>query len=108
MSNNTIILNVPPSLEKFTPYLALFFVGMMHKLDKNSHKKTPTVETIPTIIDLLVEEVIEFEDQFHTDKNNENSLIELMDTANFAFLAYVALRMQGVEHAKASSDNPTG
>jgi hypothetical protein len=71
---------------------------MIKKLDKNSWKSTPTVESLPRIMDLLIEEIIEFEDQIILDKFDENSLIELMDQANFSFLAYVALRLQGVEH----------
>jgi hypothetical protein len=49
-------------------------------------------------MDLLVEEIVEFENQLEEDKFNENSLVELMDQANFSFLAYVALRRQGVKH----------
>jgi hypothetical protein len=103
-----ITVDVPVSLQKHARHLAKFFEGMIRKLDKNSHKDTPTIHNIPTIVDLLVEEVVEFEDQFHTDRNNENSLIELMDVANFAFLAYVALRNQGVEHAQKASGANVG
>ena len=93
-----MLVQVPDSLVKYTDQLAGFFSGMMHKLDINSHKDTPTMKSIPEIIHNLQEEVLEFEDQLLQDKFNENSLIELMDVANFAFLAYVALRLQGVEH----------
>jgi hypothetical protein len=71
---------------------------MIKKLDKNSHKATPTTSDIPDIIDLMVLEIDEFETQLKEDKFNENTLVELMDAANFAFLAYIALRLQGVEH----------
>jgi hypothetical protein len=71
---------------------------MIAKLDKNSWKQTPTVNSLPEIMDLLREEIFEFENQMADDKFNENSLIELMDQANFSFLAYVALRLQGVQH----------
>jgi hypothetical protein len=73
---------------------------MIHKLDLNSHKDTPTVKSIPQILDDLQQEVIEFEEQMALNKFDENTLVELMDTANFAYLAYVALRLQGVEHAR--------
>jgi hypothetical protein len=73
---------------------------MIHKLDINSFKDTPTVKSIPQILDNLQEEIIEFEEQMALNKFDENTLIELMDTANFAYLAYVALRLQGVEHVR--------
>jgi len=95
-----LVIALPDSLEQYSGQLANFVDGMIRKLDKNSHKETPTMKAIPEIVENLREEVIEFEEQLATDKFNENSLIELMDVANFAFLAYVALRMQGVEHAK--------
>ena len=100
MSNDEITLDIPPSLEKYTVHLGLFFAGMIEKLAKNSHKETPTVPTIPAILDLLQLELDEFEEQFYDDRNNENTLIELMDVSNFAFLAYIALRIQGVKYAK--------
>jgi hypothetical protein len=83
-----------------------FFDGMMKKLDKNSHKDTPTKETLPKIMDLLREEIKEFEEQLYKDRFDENSLIELMDQANFSFLAYVALRMEGVKHEAPSDPQP--
>ena len=97
---DAMIIHIPNSLNQYNDYLEGFFEGMMKKLDKNSHKETPTTKNIPQIIEHLLEEVHEFEDQLSLDKFDENTLIELMDVANFAFLAYVALRMQGVEHAK--------
>jgi hypothetical protein len=112
--NNTIIITVPASIEKYTDHLANFIDGMLRKLDKNSHKNTPTLKTLPAIMDNLREEIIEFEEQLAINRFDENSLIELMDQANFSFLAYVALRLQGVEHAShvdkiqlsASSNHP--
>lgn len=95
-----IVIEVPNSIQKYAPLLKRFFDGMIKKLDKNSHKETPTKETIERIIDLLFEEIIEFKRQIHEDKYNENSLIELMDTANFAFLAYVALIIEMTQNGK--------
>src|SRR5262245_46179016 len=95
-----IITEVPDSIHKYIPLLADFFKGMVYKLDKNSHKNTPTMESLQSIMDLLINEIVEFEQQINQDKYNENSLIELCDQANFAFLAYVALRIEGVQHDK--------
>jgi hypothetical protein len=94
----SITVSVPDSLTNYSFYLADFFSSMIMKLDKNSHKDTPTRESLQTIMDLLIQEIIEFEKQVFEDKFNGNSLIELADQANFAFLAYVALRLEGVKH----------
>ena len=99
-----IIVQIPDSLRGLRDPLLNFFQGMIKKLDKNSHKQTPSIKDMGRIIDLLREEIEEFEEQLETDKFDENSLIELMDVANFAFLAYVALRLQGVEHGKEESN----
>jgi hypothetical protein len=97
----SITVQVPDSINNWTPLLATFFAGMIAKLDKNSHKETPTKESLQEIMDLLIEEICEFETQIHMDRFNDNSFVELMDQANFAFLAYVALRM---EHERATSE----
>ena len=96
--SSQMVIEIPTSLGQYFHHLNYFFRGMIYKLDKNSHKETPTTKDIPAILDLLAEEIVEFEEQLAKDKFDENTLIELMDTANFAFLAYVALRMQGVNH----------
>jgi hypothetical protein len=93
-------IEIPTNLAPFNDQLDRFFQGMILKLALNAHKKTPTSKDIPAILDHLREEVVEFEEQLARDKYNENTLVELMDAANFAFLAYVALRLQGVEHAR--------
>jgi len=96
--NNMIIACIPPEIEKYTEYLGAFLDGMLVKLVKNAHKDTPTMKSIPEIIENLREEVIEFEEQLALDKFDENTLVELFDTANFALRGYVALRLQEVEH----------
>jgi len=101
-----MFLEMPESLAPWNSLLVDFFQGMMMKLDKNSHKETPTKETLPKIMDLLREEIKEFEEQLYKDRFNENSLIELMDQANFSFLAYVALRREGVKHEAPSDPQP--
>lgn len=87
---------IPPALEKYQGLLAEFFAGMVYKLDLNSHKDTPTREHVLRIVELLRVEIEEFLEQLTKDKYDSNSLVELFDTANFAFLAYVALRRDGV------------
>lgn len=101
-----ILVQIPDSLRDFHPQLLAFFQGMIKKLDKNCHKQTPTIKDIGKIIELLQDEVGEFEDQMLTDMYDRNSLIELMDVANFAFLAYVALIIQGVKDEEASNPTP--
>jgi hypothetical protein len=108
MSTN-IIVQVPDSLRKYHRFLQDFFDKMVYKLHKNAHKETPAKESLQKIMDLLIEEIIEFENQIAKDKFNENSLIELADQANFAFLAYVALRLEGVKHAdQGGNTQPSG
>ena len=101
-----LLIQVPDSLQAYHSQLQDFFNGMIKKLDKNCHKNTPSIQDMGRIIDLLMMEVQEFEEQLITNKYDENSLIELMDTANFAFLAYVALRLQGVKHEEKGSPLP--
>lgn len=91
-----LLINVPPSLEQYRHLLEEFFIGMIHKLNLNSHKDTPAREQIEGIISLLRREIEEFEEQLAKDKFDPNSLVELFDTANFAFLAFVAMRLDGV------------
>jgi hypothetical protein len=102
-------IDVPESINNYGLLLSDFVKTMVHKLDKNSHKDTPTKESLPKIMDLLADEIHEFETQVDADKFNENSLIELADQANFSFLAYIALRMQGVKHEQDyTNPNRTG
>jgi len=99
----TIEMKVPDSIDKFSTYLYEFFDLMLHKLDVNSHKDTPSKESLGRIMELLLDEVVEFEDQLKEDKFDLNSLVELADQANFSFLAFVALRKDGV-----GDDDPKG
>lgn len=102
-----IEVDIPESINDYGQLLSDFVKTMVHKLDKNSHKETPTKESLPAIMDLLVEEIYEFEQQIEADRFNENSLMELADQANFSFLAYIALRKQGVKHGQGNT-NPDG
>lgn len=69
--------------------------GMLFKLDKNSNKRTPETSDIPEMTAMLLDELDEFWVQFVSDKHDPNTLIELFDVANFAFLMFLALRNQG-------------
>lgn len=94
-----IKVEVPVELHEFEPFLQNFVEGMLRKLYKNRHKKTPTLNSLPEIMDLLELEIDEFEEQIGTNKFDSNSLMELCDQANFSFLAYVVLRREGVKDA---------
>lgn len=90
-----IAVAIPPSLQKYRNNLRSFFEGMIRKLDLNSHKETPEREQVETMVELLKGELTEFEDQLALDKLNFNSLVEIQDVANYAFLIFVALRRDG-------------
>lgn len=92
-----IAVPVPPSLQRYSEHLREFFSGMCRKLDMNSHKSTPERAQIQTIVEHLRREVEEFEEQLAEDPKAENALVELFDTSNFAFLAFVALRNNGTK-----------
>jgi hypothetical protein len=91
-----IMISVPPPIQKYSESLIRFFEAMVQKLAKNAHKNTPGKCDIPEILRLLRAEIVEFEIQFKHNKSDDNSLYELADTSNYAFLAYVALREAGV------------
>ena len=88
-------LDLPESLTLHEERLREFFQGMMMKLDKNSHKRTPETTDIPKMVCMLLAELEEFNDQFDADKTHPNTIIELFDVANFAYLMFFALRNQG-------------
>lgn len=89
---NNVVVRTPSSIDQYTRLLESFVQGMVMKLDKNSHKATPTLNTVPEIIDFLKLEIDEFETQFFENRDDENTVVELFDIANFAFLAYIALK----------------
>ena len=88
-------LDLPSELDLLEERLREFFQGMLYKLAKNSHKKTPEIHDIPAMKEMLLAEVDEFADQYIEDPDDANTLIELFDTANFAFLMFLALRNRG-------------
>lgn len=96
----SVIVNIPVEVDKYRPYLRKFFEGMVEKLRVNAHKDTPNAKSVTLMMSKLREEIEEFEEQLALNKFDPNTLIELMDQANFSFLAYVYLRMGGVEHAE--------
>lgn len=87
-----LTLHIPESLAQYNVDLYRFFTAMLVKLDKNSHKRTPEVEDVPRIIERMQVEVGEFEEQFAIDALDMNTLFELADVANYAFLANVAIQ----------------
>lgn len=93
-------INTPPTLQSYRNHLRDFVDMMVAKLHDNSHKTTPSREQIPDIIALLREELREFEEQLAENRDDLNTLVELADASNFAFLAFVALRSQGVKDAR--------
>lgn len=93
-------INTPPTLAGLQTHLRDFLDMMVFKLHQNSHKETPTRDQIPAIVAGIRREIEEFEEQITLEKDDPNSLVELADAANMAFLAFVALRNQGVKDAR--------
>lgn len=93
-------INTPPTLAGLQAHLRDFLDMMVFKLHQNSHKETPTRDQIPDIVAGIRREIEEFEEQLAAEKNDPNSLVELADAANMAFLAFVALRNQGVKDTR--------
>lgn len=98
MMPTNVIVQIPDNLRDYHSLLREFFEIMIYKLSKNAHKDTPTMETLPGIMDKLIDEVVEFEQQVWDNKHDPNSLMELADQANFAFLAFIVLRNEGVKY----------
>jgi hypothetical protein len=92
---SSISVEIPTSLALLEERLREFFQGMIYKLEMNAHKRTPEISDIPSMTEMLRVELKEFVDQFEENKHDVNTLIELFDTSNFAFLIFVALRNQG-------------
>jgi hypothetical protein len=88
-------LGLPQSLELLEERLREFFQGMLWKLHLNAHKRTPEVTDIPGMVDMLLGEIEEFNEQIQIDIEDANASIELFDTANFAFLIFLAIRNRG-------------
>lgn len=87
-----IEVNIPECLGPYRDHMVRFFAAMVGKLEKNSHKDTPSRDDIPTIIAKMRREIEEFEEQFAADRTDKNALYELADVSNFALLAYIALQ----------------
>jgi len=95
-----ISINVPSSMRVYREHLSEFIGTMMRKLDMNSHKNVPETKDIPGMVQRLKEEIEEFEEQQKFDPTAINNIMELVDASNFAFLAFVALRNNGVKTRK--------
>jgi len=91
-SEDMLRMIVPQSIRGYADDLGEFLARMLLKLDKNSHKNTPARHDMKRIVELLRDEIIEFEEQMVLDKLDENAGLELADIANFAFIAFIAWR----------------
>lgn len=87
-----IVVSLDPKLKKYDRQLQAFFSGMLAKLALNSHKDTPEKSDTHKLTALLLRELAEFLEQVSTDRTSQNTIVELWDVANFAFLASVALQ----------------
>lgn len=87
----SIKIEIPSSIEVHRRDIEKFVKLMVHKLDINSHKNNPTRADASKMIELMKDEVLEFEEQYQDDKTDPNASLELADCANFALLAYVSL-----------------
>jgi hypothetical protein len=88
---------LPAALNHYRTELLLFFAGMIYKLNLNAHKDAPNKPQIPELMLKLMGEVGELTEQILKDKFDPNSLQEAFDTANFAFLIYLALLRDGTK-----------
>lgn len=95
-----IAVPCPPSLRAYREHLREFLSIMLRKLDMNSHKNTPTKRSVTAIVGAVLGELDEFLQQHAFDRHSENTLIELADGANLLFMAFVALRSEGVKTEK--------
>jgi NTP pyrophosphatase (non-canonical NTP hydrolase) len=87
----TITTEVPESVIHYREGLQKFFAGMAFKLHVNAHKPPPKIEELPTLMLRLMGEVGELIEQLMKDDRSPNAAHEAFDTANFAFLVYLAL-----------------
>ena len=96
MYNRTdlVLTIVPNSVEAWSPFFKQFTMLMMEKLDKNSHKGNPAIKDLAGLMTLLKAEIKEFEDQIALDRFDRNATLELADIANYAFIAYVAIKLE--------------
>lgn len=90
-----ISVPIPPSLSAYRGHIREFVSGMIRKLDMNSHKNQPDNKDIEKLLAGVLRELSEFQDQLSDDKYDPNTLIELMDAANFLFLIFVSMRNTG-------------
>ena len=90
-------INIPPALLDMGPVLSEFMEAMIHKLNVNSHKDAVNEDDIDGLLEKMQEEIAEFREQRKQDIMDPNTLGELADTANFAFLLYAFLRSRGLQ-----------
>jgi hypothetical protein len=90
----SLVCGTPLAVMPLSAQLGEFVDGMIAKLAKNAHKKTVEAGDERRIMALLLREAAEFLEQMADDRLDGNALWELCDIANFAFLAYVALKQE--------------
>jgi hypothetical protein len=83
--------DVPVQDKRMGKDLETFVERMAAKLNKNMHKNEGPV-TVPLLVELLTRELGEFLRQYMEDASDPNTLDELADIANFAFLLYMKVR----------------
>lgn len=76
----------PSRINDMRPYLDRFVAGMLHKLEKNAHKKPPSADDVFAFVMGMQKEVLEAFEQYVQDPDDDNLFYELCDVANFAFL----------------------
>lgn len=79
-------VSAPSRVNDMRPYLDRFVAGMLHKLEKNAHKRPPSPEDVFTFVMGMQKEVLEAFEQYVKNPDDENLFYELCDVANFAFL----------------------
>lgn len=90
-----ITVKLPVSIKHYHDEIERFFAGMVFKLHVNAHKPAPRFEDLPTLMLRLMGEVGELTEQLFKDTLHPNAAYEAYDTANSAFLVYLALLRRG-------------
>lgn len=87
---------LPAILARHEDAFNSFVEGMIFKLHVNAFKDDLVVKDLPGLIDGMMAELTEFRDQLALEKNDPNTLSELVDMGNFVYLLFWLMRKQGV------------
>lgn len=93
-------ISIPPAILDLAQPLAEFVGAMVHKLNVNSHKRAITDDDIDGLLQKMADEIDEFREQRQQNLQDPNSLMELVDTSNFAFLLFAHLRARGIRDTR--------